>query len=104
MRKSSYMFTNKRHPAKGIVSTLLGCLDIACLVLVVVLSFQAKGNATVRAAVVTMFALLFSAVGFVMGVMSRMEKDRFYLFSNIGIATNFVVIAFIIFMLVAGAA
>jgi len=103
MRKSSYMFTNKSHPAKGIVSALLGGLDMVCMVLVIVFSFQAKGNATVRFGVVTFLALVFSAIGFVMGVMSRMEKDKFYLFPTIGIITNLFVIAFIIFILIIGA-
>lgn len=102
MRKPGYMFTNKSHPLKGIVSTLLGCMDLIFIMFVIFLCFRAKGAASPRFGVVSMFALLFSGVGFVIGVMSRMEKDRFYLFPNIGIATNFLVVAFIIFMLILG--
>lgn len=102
MRKPSYMFTNKSHPQKGIVSTILGCVDLISLVFVIFLCFKAKGEATVRYAVVTMFAFLFSCIGFVVGVMSRLEKDKYYLFPNIGIITNFIVVAFIIFMLILG--
>lgn len=103
MRKAGYMFTNKRHSEKGIASALLGCLDLACTLLVVLFCFRAKGIATTRYGVVTMFALLFSVVGLVFGIMARIEKDRFYLFPDIGIATNFLVIVFIIYMLVLGA-
>ena len=101
-RKSSYMFTNKSQSPKGIVSAALGCIDILFMVLVILFCFKAKGNATPRYAVVSMLALVFSSIGFVMGVMSRMEKDRFYLFPNIGIITNFLVVAFTIFMLILG--
>lgn len=102
MKKSSYMFTNKTQSPKGIVSCILGCMDILFLVLVILFCFRAKGDATPRFAVVSMLALVFSGIGFVMGVMSRTEKDRFYLFPNIGIITNFLVVAFTIFMLILG--
>ena len=101
-KKSSYMFTNKSQSPKGIISAVLGCMDILFLVLVILFCFKAKGNATPRFAVVSMLALIFSGVGLVMGVMSRMEKERFYLFPNIGIITNFLVVAFTIFMLILG--
>ncbi|MBO6015478.1 MAG: hypothetical protein J6P60_02690 [Lachnospiraceae bacterium] len=103
MRKSSYMFTNKNHPPRGIVSSVLGCMDLVSLILVTLLSFQAKGNATARHAAVTMLALLFSVIGLVFGVLARMEKDKFYLFPNIGIAINLLVIACVTGMLVLGA-
>lgn len=102
MKKPSYMFTNKNHPIKGIVSSVLGCMDIIFMILVILFCFRAKGSATPRFAVVSILALVFSGVGFVIGVMSRTEKDRFYLFPNIGIITNFLVVAFIIFMLIVG--
>lgn len=102
MRKPSYMFTNKNHPYKGITSAALGCIDFVCMALVIFFCFKQKGEATARFAAVAMFSFVFSAIGLVMGVMSRMEKDKFYLFPNIGIVTNFFVIAFIIFMLIMG--
>lgn len=102
MRKTGYMFTNKRHSGKGMASAFLGCLDLVYLFLVILFCFQAKGNASARDAAVTMFALVFSLIGFVIGILSRIEKDRFYLFPDIGIATNFIVIVLIVYMLVLG--
>lgn len=102
MKRQGYMFTNKSHPQKGIVSTILGGLDLICLFLVILLCFEQKGEASARFAVVAMFSFLFSCIGLVLGVMSRVEKDRYYLFPNIGIIANFMVLAFTIFMLILG--
>lgn len=92
MKRPSYMFTNKSQPQRGIISALLGVIDIVSLGLSVWLTFKAKGNASARFGAVALFALLFSIAGLVLGILSRMEKDKFYLFPNIGIILNALVI------------
>lgn len=102
MKKPSYMFTNKSQPIRGIISTLLGVIDIVSLGISIWLTFKAKGNASARFGAVALFALLFSIAGLVLGILSRMEKDKFYLFPNLGIILNILVIAFVGFILFAG--
>ncbi|MCM1162187.1 MAG: DUF6142 family protein [Roseburia sp.] len=103
MRKPSYMFTNKSHPRRGIIATLLGGIDMAALCLAIWLCFQNRGVSNARLGTATLFALLFSLVGLVLGILSRLEKDKFYIFPTIGITLNFLVIAFVAFILFAGA-
>lgn len=103
MRKPNYMFTNKSHPQRGIISTLLGSIDLSSLGLAVWLCFQNRGTGTARLGTATLFALLFSIAGLILGILSRLEKDKFYIFPTIGITLNFLVIALTIFILFAGA-
>ena len=42
-------------------------------------------------------------VGIILGVISRMERDKYYLFSYLGIALNVLVLAAISIILYAGA-
>lgn len=102
MRKPGYMFTNKSHPQRGILSTLLGVIDIGSLGLAIWLCFQNRGASNARLGTVALFALLFSIGGFVLGILSRLEKDKFYIFPTMGIVLNFLVIAFTIFIIFAG--
>lgn len=99
----SYMFTNKNHPIKGIISTILGVISLASITLAVFLCFQEKGNALFRYGTAALMATLMALVGIGFGVVSRMEKDKFYLFSYIGIFFNFLTLAGSSFILYAGA-
>lgn len=44
MKKSSYMFTNKEHTQKGIMSTILGVISLATLAYAVFRSYQNVGD------------------------------------------------------------
>ncbi len=48
------------------------------------------------------FALLFSLIGEILGIMARVEKDKFYFFPNLGLVFNTLVIAFVGFILYLG--
>lgn len=102
MRRPSYMFTNKSHPKRGIISTLLGVIDMFSLGLAIWLCFENRGASNARLGTAALFALLFSITGFVLGILSRLEKDKFYIFPTVGITLNFIVIAFTIFIVFAG--
>lgn len=102
MRRPGYMFTNKSHPRRGIIAAVLGGIDMASLCLAVWLCFKNRGVSNARLGTAALFALLFSIVGLVLGILSRLEKDRFYIFPTIGITLNFLVIAFVVFIIFAG--
>ena len=101
--KKGYIFTNKEHPKKSIMSTILGILSTGSLILAVYLSYMDKGAENMRYGSACLLALLFAFVGVTLGILGRMERDKFYLFSYIGIALNLVAIGLVSLILYAGA-
>ena len=100
--KKNYMFTNKSHPERGIMSTILGILSDGAIGLAVFSAFKAGGSASARLACVVILSLLFGIVGLTLGIMSRVEKDRFYFFPNTGIILNSIAIIATAFILYIG--
>lgn len=100
--REKYVFTDNRHPEKGIMSTILGVLSDVSLVAVVLFSYRNGGQAFMRYAAAAFVAAIFSCLGLALGIMSRMEKDIFKLFPNLGIILNLIAVLFIIFILVLG--
>ncbi len=97
-----YIFTNKKESKKGIMSAVLGIIALASLFFAVYETFRNQGQALVKYGVAALFALLFALAGMVLGIMSKMEEDRFYLFSYLGIILNLLAIAGIGFIIYAG--
>ncbi len=97
-----YMFTDNRHPEKGIMSTVLGILSVVALALSVFFSYKNNGEAIMRYAAAAFVAAIFSCIGLVLGAMSRTEKDIFKFFPNLGIALNLISFIFIVFILILG--
>lgn len=102
MRKRNFMFSKKKNPWRGIMSTILGILSVVSIGLAVFSSFQIKGASSARLGSVVLLALIFSLSGVVLGILSRFERDMFYFFSNLGIVLNAVAILVIGFILYAG--
>lgn len=102
MHKKSYMFTNKSHSERGKFSAALGAISFLSMCLVVYLSYRQKGAMDPKLGAAAVFALLFSIAGETVGIMARMEKDRFYLFPNLGIVLNTLVILLVGFLFYLG--
>jgi len=102
MLKKNYMFTNKSHPERGIMSTILGILSDGAIGLAVFSSFRTGGAASARLACTVILALVFGLVGLVLGIMSRIEKDRFYFFPNVGILCNSIAVIVVAYILYVG--
>ena len=100
--RDRYMFTDNRHPEKGIMSAILGCISVGTLIFAVLFTYRDGGQAQLRYAAAALVAAIFSVVGFVLGIMSRFEKDIFRLFPNLGIILNFASIVFVVVLLVLG--
>jgi len=103
MKKKSFIFTNKEHPKKSIMSTVLGILSVLSLILAAYLSYMDKGAENMRYGSACFLAMIFAFVGVALGVLGRMEKDKFYLFSYIGIVLNLAAIGLVSLILYAGA-
>ena len=98
-----YKFTNKKHPEKGIMSTVLGLISLVSVWIVVYQAFQARGEATTNMGVVGFTITIFSAVGLVLGYLSKKEYDKFMFFPYLGMVLNVIALACISVILYAGA-
>lgn len=102
LHKRNYIYTNKSYSEKSVMSAILGIISLAALGTAVYFVFRAGGKASVNYGATVLLCTVFSVTGFVLGIVSKMEKDRFYLFSYVGIAANFLAMAGIGFILYAG--
>ena len=100
--RDRYMFTDNRHPEKGIMSAILGVISVSALVAAVVFTYRDGGQAQMRYAAAALVAAIFSVAGIVLGIMSRFERDIFKLFPNLGIVLNLLSIIFVVFILILG--
>jgi len=100
--RDRYMFTDNRHPEKGIMSAVLGATSVGALIAAVWFTYRDGGQAQVKYAAAALVAAVFSVVGLILGIMSRFERDIFKLFPNTGIALNLISIIFVICILVLG--
>lgn len=100
--KKHYIFTNKNYSEKSIMSTILGVISLGALFAAVYFTFLAGGEAMVGYGVTGLLAAVFSVTGLILGIMSKLEKERFYLFSYIGIVTNLLAIVSIDYMIYLG--
>ena len=98
-----YKFTNKKHPEKGIMSTILGIISLVSVWVAVYQTFLAKGEAATNMGVVGLMITIFSATGVVLGYISKKEHDKFMFFPYLGMFLNIVALGCISVILYAGA-
>lgn len=87
-RKSGYIFTNKRHSNRAIMSTILGIISSLSLAAVVYLSSVQAGAIPVGYGMTGLLVAVFSVVGLILGIVTAAEKDRYKLFPCLGILFN----------------
>ena len=102
-KKNSYMFTNKQHSQKGIMSTILGVISLATLAYAVIMSYLRAGDIPRQYGAAAMLVMIFACVGIGLGGVSKTERDKFYLFTYLGIVLNVLALAVISVILYAGA-
>lgn len=103
MFKKSYMFTNRNHPLKGIMATILGILSIITLATAVYLSYKGGGISSARYGAAALLAVIFMIIGIGLAAYSLMEKDNFKLFPILGILLNGIGFGMLSLILYAGA-
>jgi len=102
MAKRNYIFTNKKHSHRAIMSTILGMLSTVSLAIVVQLTYLRDGDATVGYGVTGLLATLFSLVGLGLGIVTLRDKTYYRLFPRLGVALNLLALGSIAFMLYFG--
>ena len=95
MRKRSYLFTDKTYSDQGKFSAALGLLVMVSLCIVIYSSYQMQGKMSAKLGAATLFSFVFAIIGEIVGILARLEKDKFYIFPNIGIILNTVGIVII---------
>lgn len=103
-KRKNYIFTNRRHPSQAIMATILGTISLLSLIFVIWRTAAAGGNASAGYGLTGLFAMLFSIVGLVMGIMTIQQKRNFKLFPIVGIVLNSIVLLVIIILLGMGRA
>lgn len=87
-QKKSYMFTNRRHSKKAIMSTVFGVLCTVSMMIVIVMSYIRDGNVPAGYGFTGLFAAFLSLAGLMLGIFAVRETDRFKLFGWLGILLN----------------
>ena len=98
-----YKFTNKKHPEKGIMSTILGIISLVSIWAAVYQTFLARGEAATNMGVVGLMITVFSVTGLVLGYISKKEYDAFMFFPYAGMILNVIALGCISVILYAGA-
>ena len=84
------------------MSTILGVITLLSMVFEIIFTFRNQGEAKVGYGLTSILALIFSGTGLGLGIKTRLEKDMYYIFANIGIALNVLMLGFMIYILVLG--
>lgn len=93
MAKRNFIFTNKKHSHRAIMSVILGSISMISMFIVVYMTYKRDGDATVGYGVTGLLATLFSLVGLVLGILTAKEKVYYRLFPWLGIVLNTLVLA-----------
>lgn len=102
-RRPSYKFTNRRHPKRAIMGTVLGIISLVSLCLVIYLSYIGDGTNPGSAGMTGLLITLFSMTGLVLGIITIMERERYPIFPVLAIVLNIAALAGISLILYAGA-
>ena len=103
LKSKGFIFTNKKHTEKGIMSAILGVLANITMGTAVYFSYLGGGVFSPRYAAAVLLAVGFIAVGLGLGIWSYKETEKFRLFTVIGIIVNVVAFGMLSLILIAGA-
>lgn len=86
--KHGYKFTNKRNTKGGISSICVGVVSFVLFVAGIFLSYKKSGSAGIAVGMCGALSFVLSAIGFIIGLLSFKEKEKFYRCSYIGSIIN----------------
>ena len=88
MKNKKYIYTNKKHSQKAIMSTILGIISLGSMILVLYLTSRSGGEATNGYGMTGLLATLFSFVGLILGILTVRENIYYRIFPILGVILN----------------
>ena len=85
------------------MSTVFGVLSIITLGSSIYLSYLNRGEVNVRYASAAVLAVIYMITGIILGAWSTIEREKFKMFTVLGIVTNVVAFGMLSIILYAGA-
>ncbi len=87
-KRYRYAFAKKKEAGKGKLSTALAAVSFVLFITAVILAFLLQGSLGYIIGGISLFAMLLSVYGFIMGLLSFSEENRNHKTSMIGSITN----------------
>lgn len=100
--RSGYKFTDKTQSKRGILAFVLAAISIIVLVLVIVASFQSRGDGTMYLGSAGVSSMLLSVVAFVVAIMSLGEENSYKFFPYLSTVLSFLVMGIWVALYVVG--
>lgn len=98
-----YKFTNKKHPAKGIMSAILGVIALLSVSLAIYMPYRNREQVSESFALACLLSMLLSVIGIILAVICRVRHDNYKLFPNTGLILNGIVLAICGYIIYLGA-
>lgn len=92
-KRKNYIFTNKRHSKRAVMSAVLGTISVLSLVAAVYLSYRKKGDVPGSYGAAALLAALFSLTGLILGLVTVREQNYYRLFLRLGFLLNLTALA-----------
>ncbi len=102
MKRRNYIFTNKKHSDKAIMSTILGIISNVSIGIVVYLTYLKDGEAQGGYGVTGLLAAIFSCIGLILAINTAQDKDSYRIFPLLGILLNLLALGCLGFILYLG--
>lgn len=84
MSKVKFKFGNKKHSIGGMISASMALLAIILLIVAVVISTKARGEAGTNIGKLGNISLILSVFGLIFGLIGFKEYDKNYVFASVG--------------------
>ena len=101
--RKKIQFTDKTHPAKGIISVILGAVSLLLLCVLFPLSSMSKGTSGILFGFLGMLVLIVSAVGFILAVRCYNKEDIYFTTPAVGSVLNGLLIILCMLLYIMGA-
>lgn len=102
MKHKKYIYTNRKHSQRAMMSSILGIISNVSLALVVYLTYLKSGRAEISYGLTGLLAVLFSVVGLVLAFVTVQQKQYFKFFPVLGILLNLAGLGFAGFLVQLG--
>ena len=87
-KTKNYMFTNRHHSRRGIISTILAGIAIIAIIALAIFSSKVSGNGGILYGGIGLCAYIISITGLILGIQSLKEEEIYYTIPRIGAILN----------------